>query len=120
MSPALLPFHNEDNFKVNYTVIPYPGVSMIDFRFRFRDNVERDVIVEVLKQSFSNGELKGIYDIIEKDTGPEVHNCTTYSTVLIEENIEVTGENVYFHGYFDNENSVNRFYDLVDYICSKS
>ena len=25
---------NDNNFLVNYTVIPYAGVSMIDFRFR--------------------------------------------------------------------------------------
>ena len=119
MATVLLPFQNDSNFKVNYTVIPYPGVSIIDFRFRFNNNLDRGEIIDILRDGVTDGELNGLYDLIEKDTGPEVHNCTTYSTVFIEENIEVIGDNVYLHGYFDNENSVNRFYDLVRYICSE-
>ena len=33
--PQLLKFLNKKNFTVNYTVVPYTGVSIIDFRFHF-------------------------------------------------------------------------------------
>ena len=35
------------------------------------------------------------------------------------ESVKSSNGNLYFQRYFDNENSVNRFYDLVNYI-SKS
>ena len=32
----LLDFLDNKNFKVNYTIIPYDGVSIMDFRFNFK------------------------------------------------------------------------------------
>ena len=94
----LLSFVNNENFVVNYTVIPYSGVSMIDFRFRLKNKV--------------------IYRLSEIDIGPEVYNCTTYSTVFVKENVKIVNDSVYLSGYFDNENSVNRYFDLAQYIVS--
>ena len=34
--PKLLSFLNSRNFNVNYTVVPYSGVSTIDFRFKIK------------------------------------------------------------------------------------
>jgi len=117
--PNLLKFLSPKNFTVNYTVIPYAGVSIIDFRFHLRKPVARDKFIKDLSNSISRGELKNLYGLDEVDIGPEVYNCTTHSTVFIKENIKTVGENVYLHGYFDNENSANRFSDLADYICSR-
>ena len=64
--------------------------------------------------------LKYLYGLDYKDIGPEVHNCTDYSTVFIKEAIKSLNDNFYLQGYFDNENSVNRFYDLADFISSKN
>ena len=108
---------NDDNFLVNYTVVPYSGVSLIDFRFQLKNIETRDKFIKSLEEEISQGSLKNLYGINEKDLGPEVHNCTVFSTVFIKEGIKVIGENVYLQGYFDNENSVNRFYDLAQYIC---
>jgi len=109
---------NDNNFVVNYTVIPYTGVSMIDFRFKVKEKVDINLLIKNLKESINNGSLKGLYGLDQIDVGPEVHNCTTFSTVFIEEGIKSLNGNLYFQGYFDNENSVNRFYDLVNYISS--
>lgn len=114
----LLDFVTEDNFIVNYTVIPYPGVSMIDFRFRLNNVPDRAQFVHDLEHAFAEGELKNLYGLGEVDIGPEVYNCTTYSTAIIKENIKLIGDNLYLPGYFDNENSVNRYYDLAQYILS--
>ena len=111
---------NDNNFLVNYTVIPYAGVSMIDFRFRVNELVDLDTFINDLDVAMNHGELKGLYGLDDKDIGPEVHNCSDYSTVFIKEGIKSLGNNFYLQGYFDNENSVNRFYDLANYISSQN
>ena len=115
--PDLLPFLGDHNFVVNYTVVPYTGVSMIDFRFHLQDCPPRASLINDLEQSINEADLKGLYSMDEIDIGPEVYNCTTFSSVFIKENIKVINNSVYLPAYFDNENSVNRYYDLMNYIC---
>lgn len=115
----LLPFIHQDNFIVNYTVVPYSGVSIIDFRFRLDQTPERDALLADLEQATTDGPLRGLYGFDEVDLGPEHYTCTTFSTVFVRKATRVLGDNLYLHGYFDNENSVNRFYDLVDHIASR-
>ena len=109
----LLSFLNEQNFAVNYTIIPYDGVSTIDFRFKLQNVTNQDDIISKLEYACSTGVLKGLYSLEEKDTGPEVHNCTTFSSVFIKEGIKLVGDNLYIFAYFDNENSVNRYFDVI-------
>ena len=115
--PELLPFLGEKNFVVNYTVVPYTGVSMIDFRFHLDQCPTRADLIDDLEKSINEGDLKGLYGMDEVDIGPEIYNCTTYSSVFIKENIKVINNSVYLPAYFDNENSVNRYFDLMNYIC---
>ena len=116
----LLDFISEDNFIVNYTVIPYTGVSMIDFRFRVKETRTKEQVEELIENSISEGALKGLYGMCEVDTGPEIHNCTPFSSVIVKENVAVKQDSIYLPAYFDNENSVNRYFDLVDYVCQES
>lgn len=118
--PNLLGFIKDSNFTVNYTVIPYGGVSMLDFRFKLGKNISREDFIADLRHVCSEGELRSLYDLEESDRGPEVYNCTTYSAVIIKDNIRVINNNLYLHGYFDNENSVNRYFDLLNYICTNN
>ena len=48
-----------------------------------------------------------------------MHNCTPYSSVIIREGIKIKNNNIYLPAYFDNENSVNRYYDLIDFIARR-
>ena len=116
----LLDFISEDNFIVNYTVVPYVGVSMIDFRFRVSNVCSKEELESLIESAVHEGELKDIYGMCDVDTGPEVHNCTPFSSVIVKENIAVKQDSIYLPAYFDNENSVNRYFDLVDYISAKS
>ena len=111
---------NDDNFIVNYTVVPYTGVSMIDFRFKTKRLVDRATLINDIEEAINEGKLKNLYGLDEIDIGPEIHNCTVFSTVFIKEGIKTLNGNLFFQGYFDNENSVNRFYDLADYISQVS
>jgi len=108
---------NDNNFMVNYTVVPYTGVSMIDFRFRINKFIDKKALINDLQEAINVGSLKNLYALHEIDIGPEIHNCTIYSTVFIKDGIKILNDNLYLQSYFDNENSVNRFYDLSDYIC---
>lgn len=116
--PRLLSFLNGNNFTVNYTVVPHIGVSMFDFRFRLKKAATKESIIQELNDAFSNGMLKNLYTMVDTDNGPEAYNCTTYSAVIIKDKLKLLADNLYLFGYFDNENSVNRYYDLVDYISS--
>jgi len=116
----LLPFLNAQNFLVKYTVVPYTGVSMIDLRFRLKSQVSADVIVRELQDSFRGGELRGLYEFDDCDSGPQKCNCSTYSAVFIKNAVNVLGHNVYFQAYCDTENSANRFFDLADYVSIRN
>mgnify|MGYP001335561036 CR=1 FL=1 len=117
--PYLLDCINKNNFVVNYTVIPYSGVSMIDFRFKVSQKVIYDKFILDLNHAICEGSLKNLYDIDEVDNGPEIYNCSTYSSVFIKKNIRILDNQIYLQAYFDNENSVNRYYDLCNYISSR-
>lgn len=116
--PNLLNFLNNDNFKVNYTVVPYDGVSIFDFRFKFIKKIENIKFKKILKNEIKSGSLKKLYSISKFDKGPEKYKFTTSSAVIIESSIEVKKNMLYFSSYFDNENSVNRYFDLINYISS--
>ena len=61
--------------------------------------------------------LQHLYSFDETDIGPEVHNCSTYSASFIKAHVRVVNQSLYLHGYLDTENSVNRLYDLAQYVC---
>ena len=92
---------------------------MIDFRFRLKNCPPINQFINNLEKATQNGPLKGLYNLHDNDRGPEVHNCTPFSAVLIKENIKQTNNQIYLSSYFDNENSANRYYDLVNYISEK-
>lgn len=116
----LLPFLDEDkNFTVKYTIVPFAGVSMVDFRFRVKNPISKEGLFEDLEKATQQGELKGLYGIVEADHGPEEHNLTPYSAVIVKDTTRVLGDTYHIHGYMDNENSVNRYFDTVNHIASK-
>lgn len=116
--PKLLGFLNEKNFIVNYTVIPYAGISMMDYRFRLKHAKNLDEVLDKLQESFVDGELRHLYAMDETDRGPKVHECTPHSAVIVRDSARLLGDNLYLQSYFDNENSVNRYFDLGDYLAS--
>lgn len=116
--PNLLGFISQNNFTVNYTVVPYDGVSMLDFRFKLKKNISRRELIEDLQSAFLKGGLALLYGFQESDKGPEIHKFTPHSAVFIKDNTRIINGNLYLHGYFDNENSVNRYFDIINYICA--
>lgn len=117
VAPHLLRFLSADRFRVNYTVVPYTGVSIIDYRFRIGSKPKLKDIHDFLAHSVEDGPLKGLYGLQENDRGPNMHKFTSNSAEIIASNIVVAGDNLYLHAYFDNENSVNRYFDVVNFIC---
>ena len=80
---------SKKNFSVNYTVVPYTGVSMIDFRFRLKKCPTLNQFIRTLENAIYEGKLKGLYNMHDADRGPEVHNCTPFSAVFIKENLKI-------------------------------
>ncbi|PIN76963.1 hypothetical protein COV17_00220 [Candidatus Woesearchaeota archaeon CG10_big_fil_rev_8_21_14_0_10_36_11] len=119
VGPKLLSFLPSDRFLVDYIVCPFTNISGITFRFGLVDPVVRDTFIDTFRKAVSGGALQGLYGLEEVDVGDSNrYKCTPFSTVFTEDTIEVRGSNVYLKGYFDNENSVNRYFDLVDYMAA--
>ena len=119
MGPRLLPFINDDNFKVNYTLVPYTGVSIFDFAFQLNKQYSGSSFVSDLLNNSVNPLLSQLYSIVEEDSGPEEHKLTRNSAVFVENSCSTVGDTVHLFSYFDNENSVNRYIDLLQFVASK-
>jgi len=119
MGPRLVDFISADNFNVNYTLIPYTGVSVIDFRYELNSNNTEEEVISILEDNIKNGELGVLYGMDDSDKGPERYENTKYSAVMIKENIRMVGSSLYIHAYFDNENSSIRYFDLINYLSQK-
>jgi glyceraldehyde 3-phosphate dehydrogenase len=117
--PKLLNFLNNDNFKVNYVLIPYTGVSSIDLRFSVKNKTTLENFIKHLKEDINAGDLKNIYGYSSEDSDANTFNLTKNSMEIIIPNITIKNHNIYIHGYFDNENSVNRFFDLSNYLIKR-
>ena len=117
--PKLLNFLNNNNFKVNYVLIPYTGVSSIDLRFSVKNKTTLENFIKHLKKDINTGDLKDIYGYSSEDSDANTFNLTKKSMEIIIPNITIKNHNIYIHGYFDNENSVNRFFDLSNYLIKK-
>ena len=115
----LLTFLNDENFAVNYTLVPHTGVSIIDYRFRLNKKTSKADFIGNLEKAINGGVLVGLYGLEEMDGGPDKHKFTTNSAVIIKSSIKMLGNNVYFQAYFDNENSVNRYFDLVSFVVER-
>lgn len=118
-APRLLDFITKENFKVNYTNVPYTGISIIDLRYRLEHVPAIEEIFENLFNAINKKELASLYAMEPEDKGPETYKFKPFSAVLIQSGIKLIGNNLYIHAYFDNENSVTRFYDLAQYIAKK-
>jgi glyceraldehyde 3-phosphate dehydrogenase len=115
VAPKLLECVTDENFNVNYTLIPYTGVSIIDYRYTLKSPLDEEVW-SILESECEIGDLKGLYAVQNSDAGPAAHQNSSYSSIIIKENSFIRGSNLYLQAYFDNENSVNRFFDLTNFI----
>lgn len=113
MGPKLLDFINESNFNVNYTVVPVTGVSRIDFRFALKREFELGTVIEAI-DGIRGGTGNNLYKFLEFDLGPSETLLSSYSAEFILEHSRRAGNNLYLSAYFDTENSVNRYYDLIN------
>ena len=117
--PKLLECINKNNFKVNYVLIPYTGISSIDIRFAVEKIPKIENFIDNLKKTIDSGQLKNIYGYNDLDTNPNDFKLSENNMEIILSNINIVNNNIYLNGYFDNENSVTRFSDLVNYITTK-
>ena len=94
-------------------------MSSIDLRFLVKNKTTLENFVNHLKETIDSGTLQNIYGYSNKDQEANTFNLSKNSMEIIIPNIAVKDHNIYIHGYFDNENSVNRFFDLSNYIIKK-
>ena len=118
-APKFIRALKQNNFRVNYTLIPYTGVSFIDIRFQITRDLSRETFVSMLKEAFETKPLQGLYSLIPEDSGPRAHRGTSYNVVFIESLVSIKGGNLYLCGYFDNENSAARYFDLANDIAKR-
>ncbi|MBF0455165.1 MAG: hypothetical protein HQL72_10175 [Magnetococcales bacterium] len=120
MGPTLLPYLTPDNFTVLKTYIPHPGISLIDMRYRLTKPPAPTEMMAILAASMATGPLKDLYSFDQPHATPESHLNSPYSAVLRTDGVQLVGDNLYLSCFFDNENSVNRYFDLVNHISKTS
>lgn len=119
IGPVLLPFL-KDNFKVTYTLVPFSGVSIIDYRFKLADNTDKHWTTKDIEKLLCNGALSKLYKMVDYDRGPEIHKFSPFSADIIRSSIKIHNNNLYFQAYFDNENSVTRYFDVANHIAARA
>tara|TARA_B100000795_G_C22797311_1_gene440021 strand:- start:1259 stop:2242 length:984 start_codon:yes stop_codon:yes gene_type:complete len=115
--PNLLNFLNDDNFMVNYTLIPFAGISSMDFRFATKKKIDLENFINDLANEINNGSLKNLYGFNVNEGKPSDYLMTPKNLELIKKNIKLKHDNIYLQGYFDNENSGTRFFDIANLLC---
>jgi glyceraldehyde 3-phosphate dehydrogenase len=120
MGPRLVDYLTPDNFTVLKTYIPYPGISLIDMRYRLTSPPDLDLLKKELSEAFEVKLLKTLYQFDRPNQSPAQHLNSPYSAVLRQDGTRLVGENLYLSCYFDNENSVNRYFDLIQFMTSSS
>ena len=81
VAPKLLDCVTDNNFNVNYTLIPYTGVSIIDYRYNLRSKPS-DQFWGMLQEACDKGELNGLHAMQDLDTGPEAHQNSRFSSII--------------------------------------
>ena len=115
MGPKILNFITPENFNVNYTLLPITGVSRMDFRFKLEKPFDMNSVMNCIEGIKSKlGE--NLYKIHETDPGQHASLLSSFSAEFVLEQCRKVGQNLYLSAYFDTENSVNRYYDLIETI----
>ncbi|TCS37985.1 glyceraldehyde 3-phosphate dehydrogenase [Paucimonas lemoignei] len=117
MGPRLLPFLEPERFHVDYVLIPYTGVSLIDFRFRLASPAKEASLLDALEAACRAGELQGLYRLADEDSDPASWAMSPESAILLRPRIRLSGDRLFLPAYFDNENSATRYLDLLEYLA---
>lgn len=117
--PRLLPFLDAACFAVNYTTVPLPGVSLLDFRFRVARPPSRAALLADLGAALRDGALAGRFRL-----EPTAQPLASYlgapeNAILVADALRVRQDQLYLHALCDTENSAARYFDLVDYIARR-
>jgi glyceraldehyde 3-phosphate dehydrogenase len=114
MGPRLLPFLACDKFRVDYVLIPYTGVSLIDFRFSLTHPPSQAALLDALDKACTSGALTGLYRLAHEDSGPQSWAMSSESAILLRSHARLLGDRLFLPAYFDNENSGTRYLDLLE------
>ena len=115
MGPLLLPFLAPERFWVDYVLIPYTGVSLMDFRFRLANPAQCATdLLDELDAACRCGELKDLYRVALEDDGPQAWALSPESAILLRPRVRLAGDKLSLPAYFDNENSATRYLDLLE------
>ena len=110
VAPRLMPAL-EGRFFVNYHLVPYPGVSLIDFQFRLGSSPSAWEVRRELELAAEGG-LAIHLGWADDFTRPERFVGHSASAVLVRESFKKAGDTIIFSAWFDNENSAVRLNDL--------
>ena len=98
MGPKLLNFLNSNNFNVNYTLVPFDGISIMDFHFVTKKKITKNQFLRFIKRNLKNK----YYSLSSKDKGPNHYNLKNYNVILIKDSFRFKNNDIYFQTYFDN------------------
>ncbi|CAG2161433.1 hypothetical protein LMG26411_08231 [Cupriavidus numazuensis] len=99
---------------MDYVLIPYTGVSLIDFRFDLARAVDEAPLLDALEHACVAGPLQGLYALDARDAAPPAYAMRAESAVLLRQRARLRGGRLVLPACFDNENSAARYLDLLE------
>lgn len=118
MGPQLLPWLDAGRFAVNYTLIPYTGASLLELRFRLQSPPSLPDFLQTLGLACASGPLRGLYALCAQDPGITAVLGTGHNAVLHPAGVRLQGDTLRLSGYFDNENSAVRYWELTQWMAA--
>lgn len=99
-----------ENFHVSYVMCPFACVSTWNARFQIA-NLSPALVTKIREQLIRSE----FFRHAPIDSHSNEFKFTDYSAVIVDD-FNCRGDNLYLYGFFDNENSVNRYVDLMRYL----
>ncbi len=119
MATKLLTGIRPENFHVNYTMIPFRGVSLLNLRFKTEHSNNQETLRRKLVAASTEGELRGLYLFSDLPYTAKTVLGKTENAIFNLSEVVVSKQNIRMSGFFDNENSAYRFYDLITNISHR-
>lgn len=109
----------KDNFFVQYRMIPYPGVSLMDMCFKLKKKPSVKKIISLLEQA-ARGAMDMHVWIEKKPKDSNYYINDPHSAIIRSSEIRSNGDYLLISSWFDNENSATRIFDLAHFVIRKN
>lgn len=116
--PHLLPFLKSADFYVTYHLVPTPTASLMEMQFMFKKPASKEDVLKCLERA-AESDLDLHLAIARGKQSSNEFIASANSIVIDADSIRTVGKKTLMRGWFDNEHSILRAYDLAHFMLGK-